>query len=59
MPRSWLIPGDDRRKVTDPESDASDQSAQGNVGRSLEGFGDLPVLKATDAELVQHEKFRI
>jgi len=39
------------------EADAADELANGAVRRSLKEFGNLPILRATQAELAQHEKF--
>ena len=39
------------------ETDALDAGAAGTVRRSLEAFGELPVIRASDAELAKHEKF--
>jgi len=39
------------------EADAADESANGPVRRSLEKFGQLPVVRATEAEIAHHEKF--
>jgi len=39
------------------EADAADDAANGAVRRSLAEFADLPVVRATDAELAHHEKF--
>lgn len=39
------------------ETDAADDAANGAVRRSLAEFGDLPIVRANDAELAHHEKF--